>query len=434
MLRNNLELIVQYPTPGGYRCRGFAGLHLVAPAYVVFDGAAIADQETASLLGNTFCDEVKRFAGVTESAVMPCQGGLLYQVGCHAISESTCQKILVRPAAAPSSPLVAPPWPSPSAEAVWLAHWPQPTWQVIPVLPAGASVQTYVPPIWQPINVSFWTRSPTECLWAVMQRAGLAPEESRLFISYVRRDTTAVADQLFRALTEAGFDVFLDRCSVPLGVVFQERLMQDLCDKAMVVLLNSPSVGQSHWVEEEIAVIKTYRLGLLELRFPNAKQREDIDPDFSQTVDPGDLTPAGPEYVKGAQILTSGRLQQIVDRVKQIHGRALHRRRYELIDNFAAAVTAAGKTARMLADGTFLLPPTTTRGEAVVGLTPRPPELSDFCLLHQRGNISTGRAGWLISPAPFFLAHRQAHVSWLGGVSNIQHTNEAQIAQLAASL
>lgn len=58
-----------------------------------------------------------------------------------------------------------------------------------------------------------------------------ASGESRLFISYVRRDTSAIADQLFGALTQEGFDVFLDRCSVPVGVPFQKRLMQDLCDK-----------------------------------------------------------------------------------------------------------------------------------------------------------------------------------------------------------
>jgi len=291
-----------------------------------------------------------------------------------------------------------------------------------------------VPPAWQGINVCFWSRHPGETIWAVLQRAGLTPEDSRLFISYVRADTTPVADQLFAALTEEGFDVFLDRCSVPIGVQFQEQLMQDLCDKAMVVLLNSAGVAKSHWVGEEIAIIKTYRLGLLELRFPSGSPRADIDPDFTQTLSASDLESAGPDYAAGAEKLSATVLADMVDRIKEVHGRALHRRRYELIDNFAAALSAFGKMAQALPDGTFVLPSTGRRNETVVGLTVRPPELGDFCHLHQRGAVSANRDGWLVSPSPFFLAQRQAHVSWLCGVSNIRHANEAQISQLAATL
>jgi hypothetical protein len=322
----------------------------------------------------------------------------------------------------------------PTAEPQWLAHLNDPAWQVLPALPEGASPSIHLPSLLQGINVSFWTRHPVETIWAVLQRAGLTPEESRLFISYVRADTTAVADQLFAALTNEGFDVFLDRCSVPIGVQFQEQLMQDLCDKAMVVLLNSAGVAHSHWVGEEIAIMKTYRLGLLELRFPDGTPRQDIDPDFSRTLGARDLVQAGPDYKAGAQKLSAQMLAEAVDRIKEVHGRALHRRRYELIDNFAAALAACGKTAQVLLDGTFVLPSIGKRNPAVVGLTVRPPDLGDFCNLHQRGAVSAARDGWLISPAPFFLAQRQANVSWLGGVSNIRHANEAQMSQLAASL
>jgi hypothetical protein len=432
MLQNNLELIVQYPEKGGYSCRGFRALHLAAPAYVVFDGADQTDQGVANLLGNTLCLEILRYAGAQEERGMPCRGHLAY-VGCHAVQEPTCRKILVRPAGT-VNPAPSGAWPSPNAEREWLSGWPKANWEVVPVMPAGTTPSAYLPIEWQGINASFWTRDPAESLWAVIQRAGLAPEESRLFISYVRRDTTPVADQLFAALTQEGFDVFLDRSSVPVGVQFQERLMQDLVDKAMVVFLNSAGVAQSKWVGEEIATIKTYRLGLLELRLPDGQKRNDIDPDFTQVLDVGDLETAGADYAAGARKLSEKALTSIVERIKATHGRALHRRRYELIDNFAAALMAAGKTAQVLPDGTFILPASGSQNEAVVGLTTRLPELGDFCSLHQRGSVSSNRAGWLISPSPFFLAQRQAHVSWLGRLSNIQHANEAQISQLAADL
>ena len=441
MLKSNLELIVQYPEENGaYACRGFRKLQLTAPAFVVFDGAKLVDQRVAALLGKAFCQEILRYVGVEEETSMPCQG-IRPAVSCHAVAEPTCRKILVRPAG--NQPLNGDlngslaayrAWPTPSAEPIWLDGWPKANWEVIPIMPAGTTPADHLPLEWQGINASFWKQDATESLWPVIQRAGLAPQDSRIFISYVRRDTTAIADQLFAALTEEGFDVFLDRSSVPVGVQFQERLMQDLVDKAMVVFLNSPGVAQSKWVGEEIATIKLYRLGLLELRFPDVEERKDIDPDLTRTVHPGDLKSAGTDYGKNAKKLSDKALGSIVEQIKETHGRALHRRRYQLIDSFAAALADANRQAQVLSDGTFVLPPSGSNSGAVVGLTTRLPELGDFCSLHQRGGISANLAGWLISPSPFFVAQRQAHVSWLGGLSNVHHANEAQIAQLATTL
>jgi hypothetical protein len=429
MLRNNLELIVQYPAPGGYRCRGFTNLRLFAPVYIVVDGAIQTDQTVANLLGEALCQEVRRYAGSVEQASMPCGG--MSAASCHAMGEPSCRKIFVRVSATAGANRAN--WPDPTAEAAWRAHSGDAQWEVIPAMPAGTDVAAHVPAQWRGINVAFWKRHPIESLWGIMQRAGLTPEESRLFISYVRRDSSAVADQLFVALTDQGFDVFLDRCSVPVGVEFQERLMQDLSDKAMVVLLNSPGVAHSYWVQEEIAMIKTYRLGLLELQFPNAAKRPDIDPDFATSISPADLVSAGRDYPEEARKLSDPALQNVVGRIKAVHGRAIHRRRFELIDNFAAALMAASVPSSILPDGSFLVHPRGSGNPTVVGLHVRPPELTDFSLLHQRGNVSPNRLGWLISPAPFFVAKRKTDIAWLGGVCHIQHADEAQIAQLVAN-
>ena len=170
---------------------------------------------------------------------------------------------------------------------------------------------------------------------------------------------------------------------------------------------------------------------MLELRFPDGESREDIDPDFTHLLTRKDLIPAGKSYPPKARKLSKSTLTRVVERIKAVHGRALHRRRYELIDNFAAALSDAGKTAQVLPDGSFVVSPGNLGREAIVSLTARTPELGDYCSLHQRGGISASREGWLISPAPFFLAQRQAQILWLGGLSNIQHADEAQIIELA---
>jgi hypothetical protein len=430
---NQLELIVQYPEAnGGYLCRGFKSLHLMAPTYIAFDGAVWGDQPTASALGAAFCQELLSYRGAVEETSMPCSGGPLGGIGCHALNEPACRKIYVRATATGGSSGL--PFGRPSAEHRWLGKLSDPTWEVIPTLPAGTDVPTHVPPEWRHINACFWTNHPHEATWHLLQRVGLSPEDSRVFISYVRKDTSAVADQLFDALTNAGFDVFLDRCSVPVGVKFQERLMQDLCDKAMVVFLNSQGVKNSQWVGEELTIIKLYRLGLLELRLPGGIERPDIDPDFSQLVNGKDLTSAGKSYPAGMRKLSKKKLATTLGQIKDIHGKALHRRRYELIDNFAAALMKENKAAQVLPDGTFLVARTTVPGEAIVNLTPRLPELADYCSLHQRGGVSTGREGLLISPSPFFVPQRQGHITWLSDLSNIRHINEAQITKLASEL
>ena len=428
MLQNNLELIIQYPARNSYICRGFKGLHLHAPVFVVFEGATTNDQKLANLLGITFCHEVMRLAGTTEEHQMPC-GGQLGVVNCHAIDEPTCKKILVQPAGNQAIPNN---WPNaPTVEHRWQQKINDPLYSVVQVVPSSHPSSSLRFPA---INACLWKSHPIESILAILQQAGIGHKENQVFISYVRKDSAAIADQLFQALTNEGFDVFLDRCSVPVGVQFQEHLMQDICDKAMVVLLNTDGVKNSHWVGEEIAIVKTYRLGLLEVLFPNVLKRKDIDPDFTEEITSADLLSAGSGYSTGHPPLTTGKLTNIIERIKIEHGRALHRRRIELINNLAVALTNAGKSSQILPDGTFLVRPSRYGTEKIIALTSRTPTLGDFSLLHQQGKVSPIREGVIVSPAPLFQAHRLNQISWLGGVSNIQHINEAQLNALAASI
>jgi hypothetical protein len=426
MLQSCLELIVQYPTSIGYRCRGFRGISSPQGVFIVFDGQLPGDQAAAEQVGEAFCAELLRWTGIREEPLMPCTG-TRFSVECHALSEPACRKLLVA-LMDHRSTASAPGWPAPSAA----PHWPNPVpsgnYEVLPVLPVDAPVATTVPPDWQHLNVAFWRGNPTEVLPAVFQRASLSPEENRVFISYLRRETSAIAEQLFIALAEANFDVFLDRFSVPIGVDFQKHLQQDLSDKAMVILINSPGIAASDWVAEEIATVKRYRLGFYELCVPNAPARLDVDADFRRTLAVADLKPEGNE-------LSDGMLGTVIQEIKEIHARALHRRRYELADNFAKALAQAGRTAQAQGDGSFVVGSRSNSGtDCVVMLTPRPPALGNFCSMHVRHGLGSQRPGWLLSPAPNFLTSRQTELAWLSTVSFIRHVDESQLLALAATL
>jgi len=427
MLRNGLELIVQYPHQGGFVCRGFKGLRLRRSVFIAFEGEAQNDQATSEAMGQSLCLEILRFPNAQEESA-PCHGAVP-GIWCHAFDQPDTLKLLVHPC---NSPQVGPALATRSltARKTWLAHGLSAEWVVMPVMPSGSNLHAHLPAAWTTINVAFWSNDPTELLWAVLQRAGLTSEDSRIFISYVRKDSSPIADQLFSALTEAGFDVFLDRCSVPVGINFQQRLMQDLCDKAMVVFLNTTGVAGSEWVMEELATIKCYRLGVLELTFEGSNPRPDLDSTFARRVEPEELTPTAAHFGAGAQELTSQALLDIVFKIKEEHGRAIERRRHMMMDYLAAMIQYVGKPAVVQSDGTFIMRSSDNTQDVVIAVAPRPPELGDFCSLHQRGRIAAQRPGWVVSPAPFFEQNRRMQITWLAGISNIQHADEGMLLQL----
>lgn len=424
---HDLELVVHYPKSGGGTvCRGFRQLHLMVPVLIVFDGAQGSDQTTAEILGRGFCDELLRLTGVSEGAA-PCGGKREVAGSCPATSGAACKKILVIPGGGAILPSGVSPSP---AQQTWATKARDPMWPAVPVLKQGSPIGA-IPAGFHYANACWWGRFPTEVLPSLLQIAGISPEENRIFISYVRKDSQAIADQLFVALGNEGFDVFLDRCSVPGGVNFQERLMQDLCDKAMIVLLNSPGVQGSKWVMEELAAVKLYRLGILEVFLPGAADRGDLDID--QRFPPGgralSLINAGPDYPAGMLKLSGSEEAELVQAITQEHGRALHRRRYQLINDFGVALTNAHRKSQLLPDGTFLVSDK-NKGHAVVGFSVRSPELGDYCKLHAAGTVSSSRPGWIVSSGPFFIAQRRAQIEWLAGVSHIGHADQSQMDQL----
>ena len=441
MLQNGLQVIAHYPKNAGagggrIHCRGFLNVLTMTPSLVVFMGTDAGGGRIAARLGEEFCRRMRSLANVIEavpggSPAMPCSGLIRDSLACHATRESACRKLLVLVddglTPRPSCTLADLP---PDAQQ-WICNMAgDPQWDVLPVLPAGTSVDQSFPTELRRKNVSFWHSNPeSEVLPGVFQRAGLAPEDYRIFVSYIRRETTELADQLQEALTRQGFAVFVDRFSVPVGVDFQERLMQELTDRGMVLLLHSAGLGSSQWVEDEIATATKYRLGLFVLRLPGLPERTSLAPDRSRPI-------GTHEWDAGNQKLTDVALATIVQEIKRVHHEAHQRQLRRLANSLVAAMNdpargAHGCTLRAEAGGIFVIhrpsgtPPT---GEVPIHLTARPPELRDFFHVHVVGNVTVRGRGGIIAPAPFLVAQRQAWFAWLGGLANLRHTDEGQLS------
>ena len=97
------------------------------------------------------------------------------------------------------------------------------------------------------------------------------PSERRVFISYCRKESSAVAKQLFESLSFKGFNVFLDTVSVQGGEHFQRRLLDRLNDFDLLILLDTPGISKSIWVREELVTVQNLGMGVFQVVWPDRK-------------------------------------------------------------------------------------------------------------------------------------------------------------------
>ena len=120
--------------------------------------------------------------------------------------------------------------------------------KIVPVLPVVSTekqVPVEVPPSLRAFNCIFLDQVPMERVFsALLECLGLLPRQRRVFLSYRRAESTAVAVQLFAELSARQFDVFLDTHSISAGVDFQEQLWHQLSDVDVLLMLDTPRILQ----------------------------------------------------------------------------------------------------------------------------------------------------------------------------------------------
>lgn len=246
--------------------------------------------------------------------------------------------------------------------------------------PADGGVGDLLPERLRLLNAAEWNHDPVVFGVHVLAAAGLTEPERRVFLSYRRTDTAHLAEQLHTSLTQAGFDVFLDRFAVPPGVDFQQRLTQDLADKAFVLLLESPNF-HSEWTEYEVAYATSHRLGLLAVTVPNVD-----DVDLVPAVDDAFRLRLAGDDLSDDQ-LNEGALDRVLGRVEREHARALRRRREQMIGSLRAKLLSDGCSAASAGPWAVVATKEGYRS-AVFLVTPRRPRPRDLLQLHRtRENV-----------------------------------------------
>src|SRR5262245_45730791 len=75
-----------------------------------------------------------------------------------------------------------------------------------------------------------------------------------VFISYRRSEATGYAERLCRDLKDRGLTVFLDQDETPGGTHLAPALERALRRSRMLVLVLTPHVLESQWIEAEVSI------------------------------------------------------------------------------------------------------------------------------------------------------------------------------------
>ncbi|SDC44470.1 TIR domain-containing protein [Variovorax sp. CF079] len=145
--------------------------------------------------------------------------------------------------------------------------------RVLPVIDVAANA-TRIPSALTKYNAfltSPWrTGWPTGLVDEVLSHAWLRRRERKVFVSYKRTDSAALANRLYDELTRHGYVTFLDDVSIDKGTDFQSDLKWWLNDADLLLVLLSPNFTSSKWCLEEIAFARSRSIGLLAVEWPDS--------------------------------------------------------------------------------------------------------------------------------------------------------------------
>lgn len=166
----------------------------------------------------------------------------------------------------------------------------------------------------------------------VLENLRLLRAERRLFISYKRSESQSVAIQLYEALDEAGFDVFLDTRSVPYAEDFQSILWHRMADSDIIILLDTPKFRESFWTRAELAQANATSVQILHVLWPKVNADDTSSFSVFMPLKPSDFV--GPDDTGVNARLSDKMRDSIVSRAESLRARALAARHRSLVDDF----------------------------------------------------------------------------------------------------
>jgi len=408
------HVIVQTQDANGVLCDGYYDLPVTVPAYIalVTDGSPVATREANRLRGE-LRRQITSLPGARLEAVrLPCGTCPAYreEFDCTAIDRSTSRNVLVFLSGGVEPPEHARVRISAKAPHVLVLHAP-------------GTPPPSVPWATPTTNAVTWDSHATEFVPQILASAGLTDPDARVFVSYRRKEAGELAEQLFDALGKRNFDVFVDRFRIRVGADFQQRILQELAHKSMVVYLESPGILDSEWTRYEIAVAKSARMGVLALHLDGGTTIRDIDATRRMQLSS-----------KGGA-LPASELQQVIERIATEHSVSQLRRRWLLRENMQRALRLTGVFAQSVNDGTIVVEPNDGSSKRyMVWLPSRPADLADFFVAATKSAIGRRPVRTVIAPAAHLVGDERRRMRWLARAADVLAFDESHMFQVARAM
>ena len=422
-MNGDWNLVLQWADgfSGGGDCNRFADLPLLDPIQIAIIGEASRINDVRELY-NLLHKHISSIGSLTPQ--LNCGGPRTLH--CMARDELECRSILV---ALLTDQQISNELSTTMND--WLIRRPHNSF-VVPVLPINADPSVVLPGALNEWIILRDAGILDELVPDVLRVANIGSDEFRLFISYRRADSQALADQLFEEFSRAGFSVFHDHfCGLP-GRMFPPILAENLLDKGLVVVLESPNVSLSKWTMSEVQIAQNFRLGLTALEMPGGQVFGAIP-----NKDRYDAT-SGSKWNDGLGNANSSTLvapKDFVDFVRSRYAEQVLRRRVFLETILGVALAGEGLTSSRERNGTHRI---SHNREYVVGLSSRPPRLNDFRRVCDiaRPTAAQPIAAQQVSVGPIghLPPQHQSDVAWLAAQLTLATHDEAQITKLAQNI
>lgn len=164
----------------------------------------------------------------------------------------------------------------------------------------------------------------------------------KVFISYRRTDSAAVANQLFDVLTRRNFDVFLDSYVIRGADDFQVELFHRMSDCDVLVQLNTNDFKNSKWCRAEVEMANMKQIGLVEVIWPNSGLERWSELCYPYHLKAEDFRRK--RFKNNKSVLKNTVLNAIARDVESVRARNLAARQDNIIGEFVKDAQKLGRT------------------------------------------------------------------------------------------
>ncbi|MGP1717073.1 MAG: toll/interleukin-1 receptor domain-containing protein [Methylophilus sp.] len=142
---------------------------------------------------------------------------------------------------------------------------------VLPVVSTADQAPIELPEILRPLNYLNYAAAGAEMIaTTLLESVGLLARQRRVFISYRRDEAAEVATQLFNALVERQFDVFLDSQGTAPAAEVEALSWHRLYDSDVLLMLDTPTYFDNRWTNAEFGRVLAKGISVLKVSWPDA--------------------------------------------------------------------------------------------------------------------------------------------------------------------